>query len=88
MENEIRQPRFSQESFSRLWEGYESDDLAKQARDARWKELRSLGYIVKRSVLKSQMKKYDGFGQPNGGVCDVYMIDIINFRTFVPEIWR
>lgn len=63
-----------QESFSRLWEGYESDKAAKAARDARYWKLKKEGKNPHRSMLKNQLKKYDGFGQPNGGVCDVYYI--------------
>lgn len=66
----------SQQTFSRLWDGYETDAAAKSARDNRWKELRAEGKTAKRSVLKNQLKKYDGLGQPNGGSCDVYMVTV------------
>ena len=62
-------------SFSRLWEGYESDEAAKKARGERAKELKAKGYRVHLSVLRDQLKKYDGLGQPNGGICNVYMLD-------------
>ena len=66
----------TQQTFSRLWDGYETDQAAKSARDARWKELRAEGKTAKRSVLKNQLKKYDGLGQPNGSSCDVYMVTV------------
>ena len=72
----MQQPTRTQESFSKLWDGFQTDKEAKQARDARYRELKKAGYQVRRWVLKDQLKKYDGFGQPNGGVCDVYMLNI------------
>lgn len=48
-------------SFSRLWDGFETDKAALKARNAK----------------SNQLKKYDGFGQPNGGTCNVYYITVI-----------
>lgn len=64
-----------QESFSRLWDGYKTDKEAIKARNARAKELRARGFHVKCWRLADQLKKYDGFGIPNGGTCHVYYVD-------------
>lgn len=64
-----------QESYSRLWNGYETDKAAIAARNKRAKELRKEGYKVSCSRLTDQLKKYDGFGIPNGGVCHVYYLN-------------
>lgn len=66
----------TQESFSRLWEGYESDKAALQARNARLRDLRKDGRHCRGWVLRNQLKKYDGFGQPNGGICNVYYVTV------------
>lgn len=66
----------TQKTFSRLWDGYETDAEAKTARDSFWREQRAQGKTAKRSVLKNQLKKYDGLGQPNGSSCDVYMVTV------------
>lgn len=63
-----------QESFSRLWDGYESDEEAMQARALRKKELRQRGIDSHSFTLRNQLKKYDGLGQPNGQSCSVYML--------------
>ena len=68
----------NQKTFSRLWDGYETDQAAKSARDAFWREQRAAGKRATRSVLKNQLKKYDGLGQPNGSSCDVYMVTVFN----------
>ena len=67
------------ESFSRLWDGYATDEEARVARDERYFRLTAQvpgtpGMHVRRMVLKDQCKKYDGFGKYNGGVCDVFQI--------------
>jgi len=62
-------------SFSTLWDGYKTDKEALNARNAKAKELKIKGYKVNRFTLKNQQKKYDGFGMPNGSICDVYMLD-------------
>jgi hypothetical protein len=64
-----------QQSFSRLWDGYESDTAAMKARNRMANELRKKGYAVHCFTLRNQLKKYDGLGQPNGGICNVYMLD-------------
>ena len=65
-----------QRSYSRLWSGYESDEEAKKARSADAKLFRKEGHTVRLYTLRDQLKKYDGFGIPNGGVCNVYCLDI------------
>lgn len=40
------------------------------------KEWKREGYGTRRWVLKGQLKKYAGFGQEDGRVRDVYMLDI------------
>ena len=62
-------------SFSRLWDGYATDAEALAARNVRAKELRSKGHTVRCFTLPNQMKKYDGLGQDNGGICNVYFVD-------------
>jgi len=68
-------------SFSRLWRGedgvmHASDAAAKAARDLRYRELRKTGATCKRWVLRNQLRPYVGLGQPDGSVCDVYMLDV------------
>ena len=46
-----------QESFSRLWDNYSTDEDAKRARKERVRELRTKGYKVNTFVLKNQIKK-------------------------------
>jgi len=65
-----------QKDYSRLWDGYETDKDALKARNAEMKKLRSQGYIVKGWTLPNQLKPYDSLGHPNGGICNVYMINI------------
>ena len=62
-------------SFSRLWDGYTTDKDALKARNERAKGLKGEGYNVNCFTLRNQMKKYDGLGQYNGGVCNVYMLE-------------
>lgn len=62
--------------FSTLWDGYATAKEAKAARDAEYWKARKAGLKARRSVLTGQLKKYDGLGQPNGGVCDVYEVEI------------
>ena len=67
-----------QKSFGRLWDGFDTNADAKKARDTEYKRFKKLGIKCSRWVLKNQLKQYDGLGQPNGGVCDVYMLEIDN----------
>lgn len=64
-------------SFSTTWTGHTTDAEAKAARDAKYRELKKDPNVLKvrRSVLKNQLRKWAGLGQPDGRVCDVYMID-------------
>ena len=64
-------------SFSRLWDGFATDKDALKARNAKLREMRKAGENVKGWTLSNQLKKYDGFGQPNGGTCNVYYITVI-----------
>lgn len=63
-----------QKSFSRLWDGYETDKAAMKARNAEAKRLRKLGKRVACFTLPNQVKPYDGLGQPNGASCSVYFL--------------
>ena len=63
-----------QKSFSRLWDGFESDKAALQARNREAKNLRQQGENVVCFTLPNQTKKYDGLGQSNGSSCNVYML--------------
>ena len=65
-----------QESFSRLWEGYETDKAALTARNARLRELRSQGVKCRGFTLTNQLRKYAGLGQPDGRVCNVYYVSV------------
>lgn len=69
-------PFLKQISFSRLWDGFETDVAARAARDAEATRWRKLGYQVKRWTLRNQLKPYDGLGQPNGNVCHCYMLNV------------
>ena len=62
-------------TFSRLRDGYSTDKEALGSRNKKAKELRKEGYRVICTTLSNQMKKYDGIGQYNGGICNVYMLD-------------
>ena len=64
------------ESFSRLWEGYATDQEAREARDARARELKKEGYRVLRHTLRNQLRPYAGFGRPDGRSCHVYGINV------------
>ena len=71
----------NQESFSRLFADrgatqYATDALARAARDARARELRRGGRAVRSWTLPNQIRPYSGFGQPDGGICNVYMINV------------
>lgn len=61
-------------SFSRLWDGYDTDKLARQARNKIAKELRRAGYIVHCFTLANQLKQYESFGVPDGRSCTVYAL--------------
>ena len=56
--------------FSILWDGFANNREAIKARNAKAKSLRAEGKVVRCFVLPNQTKKYDGLGQPNGGVCE------------------
>jgi len=64
-----------QESFDPL-EYKGGKEEAKKRKNERAKMLREDGYIVKSSILKNQLRKYVAFGQPDGRVRDVYMLNI------------
>lgn len=64
----------SQLSFSTVWNGYATDKEALAARNAKARELRKAGRIIKCWTLRNQTRKYAGFGQPDGRSCNVYMI--------------
>lgn len=50
--------------------------MAKAARDRCYREFKANGSRVTRWVCKNQLQKYAGFGQPDGRVRDVYMLNI------------
>jgi hypothetical protein len=64
-----------QMGFSRLWDGFKTDKEAMQARNKKAKELKAKGHKVHSWVLRNQLKKYSGFGQPDGRTGHVYMLD-------------
>lgn len=51
---------------------YPSNDEAKQARDARARELRKQGRTVTCRRITNQLRKYSGLGQPDGRNGNVY----------------
>lgn len=67
--------KMRQESYSRLWDGYETDKAAMQARNLRARELRANGHVVHCWTLPNQTRPYSGLGQPDGRSCQVYMIN-------------
>lgn len=73
----------AQLSFSTLWEGYETNEQAKAARDQKYHELRAQGIKAQRWVLKNQLKQYESFGVPDGRICDVFMLNILDQRAYV-----
>ncbi len=66
-----------QESFARLWDGFDTDKAAMQARNRRLRELRKQGVRCFGSAMPNQVRKYAGFGQPDGRSCTVYQITIM-----------
>jgi hypothetical protein len=66
----------SQHSFSTLWDGYPSNEAAKDARDAAYKLLKKAGITANRWVLKNQLREWASFGIPDGRMCDVYMLNV------------
>jgi hypothetical protein len=68
--------KMRQKSFSTLWNGYESEEAAKKARDIEYRKLHRQGIRVKRWVLRNQLKPYASFGVPDGRSCNVYKLDI------------
>lgn len=73
-----------QTGFSRLWDGYETDKEAMQARNKRAKELRQAGYIVTCFTLANQLKQYESFGVPDGRSCSVYMLQYQEHPAIMP----
>ena len=65
-------------SFATLWDGFKTDKESMQARNKAVKEYRAQGIKCSCFTLPNQLKKYDGIGQPNGGVCNVYMANVYN----------
>ena len=49
-------------------------DVAKRERNAKLRELRAKGYMVKGWTLTGQLRPYASFGVPDGRVRNVYMI--------------
>ena len=51
---------------------FKTNEEAKAARDARYKELKAQGIKARRSILKGQLRQYWGFGCPCGIVSNCY----------------
>ena len=64
----------NQEFFDPL--DYGSRELAKERKAQRAKELKTMGYIIKSSVLKNQLRPYAGLGMVDGRIRDVFMISV------------
>ena len=71
-------------SYSRLWDKYETDKLAMQARNKRAKELRKHGHDVQCFSLPNQLKQYESFGVPDGRSCSVYMLQYQEHSAIMP----
>ncbi len=56
---------------------YPSNEAAKAARNELAKELRAEGVRIRLSVLRDQMRKYAGLGQPDGRIGNVYYVNVI-----------
>lgn len=54
---------------------YPDNKSAMLARNAKAKELKKQGYKVTKYTHTNQMRKYDGLGQYNGTIGNVYKID-------------
>jgi hypothetical protein len=50
--------------------------LAKAARDARYRQLKRQGVAVRRSMLSNQYEPYQGYGIPGRGTRDVFYVRI------------
>jgi len=49
---------------------------SKSERDAKYRELRKLGYQVSRFVLRGQLTKWASFGVYDGSIRDVYYLNV------------
>lgn len=72
-------------AYSRLWGSPEvradeitrpflTDEEAKKARDQMYRKLKKEGVLVRRSVVKNQMRIHWSSGVPCGRLCNVYEI--------------
>lgn len=57
---------------------FPSDEAARAYRDEVYVALRKVGYAVKRSSLKGQVRPYWSMGVPCGDSCTVYYIEFTN----------
>ena len=73
--NQTGGKKMKQEFFDTL--NFKSRADAIKAKNARAKELRNQGHRVLSSILKNQLRKYTGLGQPDGSIRDVFMITIV-----------
>jgi hypothetical protein len=55
---------------------FATNEQAKVARDTEYKRLKALGFKVRRSVLKRQLRKYWSFGVPCGIVANCYELEV------------
>jgi hypothetical protein len=67
-------------SFSTTWDGFATAAEAKRARDEEWRKLKKQGVKARRWVLRDQLRPYSSFGNSDGRVCDVYMIDVYSME--------
>lgn len=70
---------YQQISFDPLDDQYQgSHEMALKARNAKMRELRKAGYACKGWTLTGQLRKYAGWGCPDGSVRNVYKIEARN----------
>ena len=54
---------------------FSNNEAARAARDNRARELKKLGYKVRRWTLANQLRQYWSFGVACGGWCNVYYLE-------------
>ena len=73
---EHRDNAMTQTSFSRLWNGYETDAEARAARNEYAKLVRVRGLLVRCWTLRDQVRQYTGLNRPDGCRCNVYVANV------------
>lgn len=66
------------EKATENWTPFPTDEAARAYRDELCLTLRKVGYAVKRSSLKGQVRPYWSMGVPCGDSCTVYYIEFTN----------